>query len=77
MPPRTLDTSIPIKMAIKGIRFEDWVADGGVYTKVGGEQLRGDYRLQRAYQYFNATLTNEQLNLAVHNIQALKAVVNA
>lgn len=72
--PRTLDTSIPIKMAIKGIALEDW---SGIYIKPQGEQLRGDFRLQRAWDYFNIRLTDAQLDLAVHNIQALKATVNA
>lgn len=70
--PVSLDTSIPIKMAIRGERFEDW--DGVYVRKVAHETTPA--RLQRLWDYFHCTMTDAQLELAVHNIEVLKRSVN-
>lgn len=66
----TLDTTIPIKMAIRGERIEDW---DGHKPRQPENELRSADRLQRAWNYFNTVMTDEQLELAVHNIQIVKA----
>lgn len=67
--PPTCDTSMPIKLAMKGIFVRDWAAKGypHIYTYELG--LHGS-------DYFNATLSKEQLNLARLNIIRIKEVCN-
>jgi hypothetical protein len=69
--PISLDTSIPIKMAIRGERFEDW---DGLYRRTYPHETSAG-RLQRIWDYFNCELTPQQLDLAIHNIRALKETV--
>lgn len=73
--PYSLDTSIPIKMALRGETFQDWVASGGQYIRHHPHEVTPT-RLARVMNYFNTRMTDVQLELAVNNIKALKAVVN-
>lgn len=71
-PPASLDTSIPIKMALRGERLIDW---DGKYIRNHPHET-SPVRLARVVNYFNTTLTDEQLVLAIQNIQDLKQAVN-
>jgi len=74
--PPTLDTSQPIKMALRGERFEDWDGKRRQHPTRKVDSTVGT-RLSRAWDYFNLHLTDTQLELAIHNCEALKAAVNA
>jgi len=76
--PPTLDTSQMVKLAVRGYKLEDWLADGGIREKhvsraVDAERSK---RQARAEEFFNMSLTDAQLELTVHNLQALKAYAN-
>jgi hypothetical protein len=68
--PASLDTTIPIKWAIRG---EDMAGWDGSYELPSQDALRSDNRLARAWKYFHTILTDKQLDLAVHNIAVLRA----
>lgn len=67
--PPTCDTSMPIKLAMKGMMLRDWAAKDypHIYTHELGNQ---------GEDYFNAKLTTEQLAQARLNIIRLKEVCN-
>lgn len=74
--PVTLDTSQPIKMALRGESLAEWAAAGGVYTRHYTREAWGPARSMRAWEYFTTVLTDKQLALAVQNVVDLKALVN-
>lgn len=76
--PKSLDTALPIKWAIKGQTFADWVNEGGLHNRgtANPYDLRSENRLRRAMDYFDTTLTPAQIDLAKANIRALKEAVN-
>lgn len=74
--PRTLDTSIPIKMALRGESLLGWAAEGGKYTRHYTREAWGPARFERAWKYFQTEMTPEQLELAKANIRDLRWLVN-
>jgi hypothetical protein len=76
--PPTLDTSQMVKMAMRGLHFNDWVAAGGVLekhlTRESGAEVGN--RLKRAQDFFSMTLDDKTLELAAANMLALKAYAN-
>ena len=67
--PRTCDTSMPIKLALRNETIRDWAGKG--YPHVHTKDLGFEGK-----DFFNATMTDKQLKLAKSNIEHLKEVIN-
>lgn len=67
--PSSCDTSIPIKLALKHIRLDDWVEMGcpHIHTKDLGTEGK---------DFFHSSMTPFQIKLARTNIKRLKEVCN-
>jgi len=67
--PLSCDTSMPIKLAMKGMSLRNWANEGypHIHTKDLGKH---------GMDFFNAELTLEEIKLARRNICQLKEIVN-
>jgi hypothetical protein len=68
MEPKTCDTSMPIKLAMKGLTMKDWIAQGCPHINTKDLGTHGA-------DFFTARLPNETIELARSNIVWLKEAV--
>lgn len=63
--PNFLDTSMPVKLALKGLTWTQWIDEGCPH-----------FHTKDMPNFFETKLTQSQLNLAVDNIAKLKEIAN-
>jgi hypothetical protein len=61
--PRTCDTSMPIKLAMKGKTIKDWITEGLTHPRTTPD-------------YFSQHMTTAQIDLAKQNIQTIRECTN-
>lgn len=67
--PRSCDTSMPIKIALLGWDLQQWCSHGYPHINTKEMGMEGS-------DFFNMSLTNEQLELAKRNIRDLRRALN-